>query len=248
MSVEVRERAERGPGIRGDRLHPHRSSRIYWHLTCLRTEVEAIIDRFLRADPRRRRLVDFGCGNMPYRRLFEPVVGEYLGCDLPGNDLADCVLQAPDVLPFDPGAVDVVLSSQVLEHCEEPQKYLGECRRVLAEDGLLILSTHGVWRYHPDPIDLWRWTSEGLRRTLRQAGFSVVHFRGMLGPAATGLQLWQDAVLPKWPAGLPATVFLRIMQNRIRAADLACPQEARDADASAYILVAQRGPEHGPGR
>ena len=115
-------------------------------------------------------------------------------------------------------------------------------------DGLLILSTHGVWRYHPDPIDLWRWTSEGTAADARQAGFSVVHFRGMLGPAATGLQLWQDAVLPKWPAGLPATVFLRIMQNRIRAADLACPQEARDADASAYILVAQRGPHHGPGR
>src|SRR4051794_14207001 len=100
---------------RGDRLYPHRSSRLYWHLTSLRKEIESLRDRYVSADSARHlRLVDFGCGNMPYRRLFEPYLQEYMGCDLPGNEMADCPLEGPDTLPFPDCSVDIVLSSQVL--------------------------------------------------------------------------------------------------------------------------------------
>ncbi len=44
-----------------------------------------------------------------------------------------------------------------------PGLYLSECFRVLRPGGQLLLSTHGVFPYHPDPVDLWRWTCEGLR-------------------------------------------------------------------------------------
>jgi SAM-dependent methyltransferase len=225
---------------RGERLYPFRSSRLYWHLTCLRREYEEVVRRFVEPLQRRETLVDFGCGNMPYRPLFEPLVGQYLGCDLSGNEAADRILDRPDGLPFPAGTVDVVLSSQVLEHCEEPSQYLSECARVLRPGGLLLLSTHGVWRYHPDPIDLWRWTSAGLKRTIEREGLRVVHFRGVFGPAATGLQIWQDAVLPRVKGSLLRTVFLRFMQYRIRVADQACEPAARDRDASVYVLVAEK--------
>ena len=117
--------------------------------------------------------------------------------------------------------------------------YLAECHRVLADDGLLILSTHGIWRYHPDPLDLWRWTSEGLKRVTQGAGFSILYFRGILGPAATGLQLWQDATLGRVPA-LLRTPFTWVMQGRIRAADRNCQPRSRDADASVYVIVAKK--------
>jgi SAM-dependent methyltransferase len=204
--------------------------------------METIISQFLPAGTGGPgRLVDFGCGNMPYRPLFTGHVKEYLGCDLPGNELADCILERPDILPFEPGSVDIVLSSSVLEHVVDPATYLAECQRVLSPNGLLILSTHGVWRYHPDPLDLWRWTSEGLKRVAEKAGFSVVHFRGLLGPAATGLQLWQDAVLPRfWGPQRLKTLFINLMQRRIQAADRNCSQAERDADASVFVLVAKK--------
>ncbi len=223
---------------RGERLHPPRSSRVYWILTTIRIEMESLIERFLTGVPESR-LLDFGCGNMPYRPLFEPYVNEYIGFDLPGNEAAECVLEKPDSLPEADGSASIILSSSVLEHVVDPARYLAECRRVLVNDGLLILTTHGVWRYHPDPLDLWRWTSEGLKHVIEGSGFSVLHFRGILGPAATGLQLWQDATLPRLP-GRVRPLFARIMQGWIRRADRKCSLDGRDADASVYVVVARK--------
>jgi SAM-dependent methyltransferase len=226
---------------RGERLYPPRSSRVYWILSSIRLEMEAIVTRHLAGgQARASSLLDFGCGNMPYRPLFEPHVGAYVGCDLPGNEAAECVLESPDRLPQAGESAAVLLSTSVLEHVIDPSAYLAECRRVLNDDGLMVLTTHGVWRYHPDPLDLWRWTSAGLKRLLHESGFSVIHFRGILGPAATGLQLWQDATLPRVPARLQP-LFTRFMQGHIRWADRRCPQAVRDADASVYVVLARKG-------
>ncbi len=223
---------------RGDRLYPHRTNRIYWHLTCLRKEIEAVIEERLPAS-RSGLLVDYGCGNMPYRLLFEPRLESYIGCDFPNNKRADRVLDDCLRLPVEDSVADYVLSTQVLEHVADPGLYLTECQRVLKEDGLLILSTHGVWRYHPDPSDFWRWTSEGLRKILTGSGFEIVRFRGIMGPGATALQLWQDAVLRRihWRLEAP---FSALMQCLMRFADRTCPDPVRDADACVYMTVSKR--------
>lgn len=225
---------------RGERLYPPPTSRVYWVLTAIRVELELIIGQFLdNRPPSESCLIDFGCGNMPYRPLFEPYVRHYIGCDLLGNERAECILERPDCLPQPNGFASVVLSSSVLEHVIDPAVYIRECRRVLVDNGLLILSTHGVWRYHPDPMDLWRWTSEGLKRVIQESGFSILHFRGVMGPAATGLQLWQDAIIDRIPKFI-RPIFTRVIQSRIRTADRKCSTNNRDADASVYILVARK--------
>jgi SAM-dependent methyltransferase len=185
-------------------------------------------------------LVDFGCGNMPYRPLFESHVQKYIGVDILGNELADAVLGSTGSLPVENESVDVVLSSQVLEHVPDPPGYLKEAHRALKSEGTLVLSTHGVWRYHPDPTDYWRWTSDGLRRLLAQSAFEVLRFKGVMGPEATALQLWQDAVLRRVPKRLKNS-FTRYMQWRIRRADLRCPDQLRDRDACVYVVVARKG-------
>jgi SAM-dependent methyltransferase len=227
---------------RGERLYPQRSSRVYWALKSVRVEMQEIIRLFL-SDPSQPKkwLVDFGCGNMPYRPLFERHVGEYFGCDLQGNELADRIIERANVLPFEDRSVDAVLSSFVLEHALETDSYLAEANRVLADGGLLILATHGVWRYHPDPLDLWRWTSEGLKRVIQAAGFSVLRFRGILGPGATALQLWQDASIKRIHWRLQ-TLFSVAMQAAISFADRNCPPAQRDADGAMYVVVGAKTP------
>lgn len=223
---------------RGDRLHPSRHSRVYWHLTCLRREMESVVTEYVL-----RRgfdvLVDYGCGNMPYRPIFEPHVGQYVGCDLPGNDVATRIIVHPPSLPVESESADIVLSSQVLEHAGDPRAYLAESCRVLKTGALLVLSTHGVWRYHPDPEDYWRWTSAGLKKELQDAGFNILRFRGIMGPAATGLQMWQDAVLTRVPR-IAQRGFLLFMQMLIRYADARCSPEGRDEDACVYLVVAEK--------
>jgi SAM-dependent methyltransferase len=184
-------------------------------------------------------LLDFGCGNMPYRSLFELRVARYVGCDLPGNELADCHIESIARLPHETSTVSIVLSTQTLEHVEDPAAYLKEAQRVLEPGGHLILTTHGLWRYHPDPVDLWRWTSAGLQKQLRDAGFEIVYFEGLLGPGATALQLWQDAARPGIPHRLKP-MFTRLCQHAIEWADRRCPAEDRRRDACVYTIVGEK--------
>jgi SAM-dependent methyltransferase len=44
-------------------------------------------------------------------------------------------------LPFADGSFDVVLSFQVIEHVPDPGRYLAEARRVLTDDGVMIVAT-----------------------------------------------------------------------------------------------------------
>ena len=210
----------------------------YRHLTALRTAYERAIAAHL---PGGGRLLDYGCGNMPYRPLFEDAVAEYVGADLPGNEQAGVTFSETGRIDCGDGAFDVVLSSQVLEHVADPDFYLSEARRVLKPGGTLLLSTHGVWRYHPDPRDLWRWTCDGLKLVIERNGFAVAGQTGVMGPEATALQLWQDAVLARWHRrlGRLKAPFVRRTQRRIERADRRCPDGVRDRDACVYLTVAR---------
>src|SRR5690606_40957980 len=133
--------------------------------------------------------------------------------------------------------------NQVLEHVPDLPRYLMEANRVLKPDGKLILTTHGVWKYHPDPGDYWRWTSAGMRLQITQFGFEIDEFKGLLGPEATAIQLWQDAVLPRIHPRL-RNLFSLYCQRRIRKADLRCSDQLRNRDACVYIVVATKRRAH----
>jgi SAM-dependent methyltransferase len=64
-------------------------------------------------------------------------------------------------LDLDDETFDVVLCTQVLEHVRRPHQALLEMARVLRPGGVLLMSTHGVYPFHPDPNDYWRWTQQG---------------------------------------------------------------------------------------
>lgn len=109
------------------------------------------------------RVLDVGCGPKPYYPFFAERAGAYVGVDVVAHPDADLVGTIED-LPVEDGAFDLVLCTQVLEHCDDPARAVSELRRVLAPGGRVLASTHGVQWYHPSPVDYWRWTHEGLKR------------------------------------------------------------------------------------
>ena len=137
-----------------------------------------------------------GCGEMPYLPLLENYLQKLYAVDLPGNPKAnyfvDLDTNRTDIADEE---VDIVWSVMVLEHVSDPQKYLEECRRILKPGGKLILCTHGHWMFHPDPVDFWRWTSQGLAAQVERGGFTVKEFWGMMGLLSMSVQLFQDAGL-----------------------------------------------------
>ncbi|MFD0750512.1 class I SAM-dependent methyltransferase [Mucilaginibacter calamicampi] len=221
-----------------DRLQPSLFHPRYVHLTHLRDATLKTIHQ-LTADKKDLLLVDFGCGDMPYRSVIEPHVGKYLGVDLEMNPKAEHHIDFDSKTTLPDNYVDIVLSNQVLEHVDSPSGYLMEALRILKPGGSIILTTHGYWYYHPTPNDYWRWTSAGLRKTVEDSGFSVKSFHGIMGLAASGLQLLQDAIINKLPKFL-VPPFAFVMQLKIRLFNKMNSQKQRDRDASLYVVIAQK--------
>lgn len=184
------------------------------------------------------RVLDYGCADLPYRHFF-PADADYLAADLPGNPQATLDIDSDGSVAVDDASVDVVLSTQVLEHVGDPQAYLAECARVLRPGGQLLLSTHGIMVYHPDPDDYWRWTCAGLRRAVESAGLEVQRFEGVMGLGASGLQLFQDAVYGRLPRRLRAP-FALVLQRLIALVDRLERRESKRKNALVFGLVARR--------
>jgi SAM-dependent methyltransferase len=163
------------------------------------------------------RLLDYGCADRPYRDVFPPSI-EYVGADIPGNALADVDIAPDGTIPLPDESFDLVLSTQVLEHVEDPAAYLSECFRLLRPGGALVLSTHGIMYYHRDPEDYWRWTPAGLRRIVIERGFEVERLRGLLGLASAALQLFQDGTYWFVPR-LMRRPYALVMQRLIAFSD-----------------------------
>ena len=190
--------AEHRTNDRGDRIAPKRSNRIYCSLVILLDRLTYLVESDLL--PAGERVLDLGCGNKPYESLFRKKFATYVGADIAGNKDADLVIDSDGRVNAQDNTFDCVLSTQVLEHVTDPKSYLSEARRLLKPDGSLVLSTHGIWPYHPDPTDLWRWTVEGLQAEIRRAGFEISSVEGVMGLETASLQLWQDSTFDRVPA------------------------------------------------
>ncbi|MFI5294017.1 MAG: methyltransferase domain-containing protein [Thermodesulfovibrionales bacterium] len=148
-----------------------------------------MIGKYIDGNPEYKKLMDYGCGDMPYLPLFVSKVTQYVTCDIEGNPHAEITIGADSKVPLPAESFDIVLSIQVLEHVEDVTTYLAEANRLLGKNGLLLLSTHGQWIWHPCPKDLWRWTHEGLSRIIEESGFKVIDTLWILGTLAYSSQL-----------------------------------------------------------
>ena len=178
-----------------ERLDPKPEDRFYLHLSDLLLAIRDLLP------PNAAKVLDYGCGGSPYRPLFGECT--YHRADMSGENL-DFQFSPDATLPAELGGYDLVLSTQVLEHVEDPTTYLRECYRVLKPSGNLLLTTHGLFEEHPCPTDYWRWTSFGLHKIIEEAGLRVVRSRKITtGPrAAIFLAERQIDFLCSRPVGL----------------------------------------------
>jgi SAM-dependent methyltransferase len=127
--------------------------------------------RWLELEGRRAaglRVLDVGCGDKPYRPYFADAA-EYVGVDV--DEAANADLIGPiEALPVEDESFDLVLCVQVLEHVDDPELGVRELHRVVRPGGCVLAATHGLYVYHPGPVDHWRWTHTGLARLFAAAG------------------------------------------------------------------------------
>jgi SAM-dependent methyltransferase len=119
---------------------------------------------------------DIGCGKKPYREFITPHCTKYIGVDHAGTSQG---LEQVDIIgsayntTLDASSGDVVFSSAVLEHLEEPLKALKEMNRICKQGGTIVLAAPLSWQVHDKPRDFFRYTCYGLEYLMKESGFTV---------------------------------------------------------------------------
>jgi SAM-dependent methyltransferase len=173
-------------------------------------------------------ILDLGCGQLPYIDSFpKEGIKAFFGLDLSMESLMIArrnfkgkfplvlVKHSIEDIPFEDGSFDVVISSEVLEHLDNPKNYLREIWRVVREGGYLSLSTPCAsvylypcnlplmairpvgWYKSVNSHNYWRealsWhpglRPSILRKWVREAGFSVERHETRLWYYHTPLRL-----------------------------------------------------------
>lgn len=179
---------------------PFWSSRKYVFKSLIKLH-QQIISKHLRKDSYAK-LLDYGSANSPYKYLYAPKVKDYIRADIPGSyqhfDI-DINIVPSEPLPLESNSIDLVLSTQVLEHVGDYMGYLKESYRILKDDGLVILTTHGTYEHHPCPTDYWRWTSDGIKKIFEDSNFEIIELYGVMNSASIAILILQDNLAPKLP-------------------------------------------------
>lgn len=128
------------------------------------------------------RVLDVGCGQQPYRDWLAPGAS-YFGVDVMDEGGADALIVPGERWPLEDASFDAVLCTQVLEHDSDPGHTLAEIRRVLKPGGRLVSSVPFAYNEHAMPHDYRRFSANGLRLLLEDAGFEVgeVRKQGLAG-------------------------------------------------------------------
>lgn len=126
----------------------------------------------------RGRVLDVGCGHMPFRTLVLAHADRYEGFDVERRvPDVDHLGDAQTMTALPDGTYDTVMCLEVLEHLPNPERALAEIARVLKPGGTLVLTVPHLSRLHEEPHDYFRFTHHGLRVLFERAGLEPVAIR-----------------------------------------------------------------------
>lgn len=93
---------------------------------------------------------------------------------------------------------DVVICNQVLEHVVDPLAAAKTLRMLCKPEGTVIVGVPFLLRIHPAPLDLWRFTPDGLRVLLEAAGLEVSEVHGWGNGPSVRANLYVWAPVSRW--------------------------------------------------
>jgi len=131
------------------------------------------------------RLIDVGCGNVPFYEAYKNYVNENICVDwaesLHSNLFLDYIADLNEKLQFEDEEFDTALLSDVLEHIMNPQLLLTEVFRILRPEGKLVMNVPFFYWLHEEPHDYYRYTRFMLKKLLVDSGFQKIEITALAG-------------------------------------------------------------------
>jgi 2-polyprenyl-3-methyl-5-hydroxy-6-metoxy-1,4-benzoquinol methylase len=191
-----------------------------------------------------RRLLDVGCSTGSFLRAARAHDFTVSGIDLGRGNIEraraagfDVRLAVLEEAPFAPRSFDVITLFDSIEHMPAPIAALAAARELLADDGLLVITTPnvggllpqltwqlfgrtlGAWEHPTPPHHLFQFSRSTLRGALEKAGFAEVWAR-------------TERIPIDYTASELCDALLAAAKQRIARTSLPARQGARPAEAS----------------
>lgn len=120
-------------------------------------------------------VIDLGGGENPsYERFWQIKPEKFIRVDINGKTEPDVVANLNKPLPFSDNFTDTIFLFNVIYILEDPVKTLREINRILKPGGRLFITSPFIFNEAKEPNDYWRFTSEGLEKILKEAGFNEI--------------------------------------------------------------------------
>jgi SAM-dependent methyltransferase len=129
-------------------------------------------------------ILDLGSGAGDFLPLYKKF-GEVVAQDFAPYGPVQVCSNFDSHLPFRNGIFDVVILSNVLEHCFDPISLLEEVYRVLRTEGSIFITVPFLIQTHQAPFDFGRYTTYGLNHLLVKSGFLEVEVTSLTNPIQT---------------------------------------------------------------
>ena len=142
------------------------------------------------------RLLDLGCGNVPFYGAYRELVTDNICVDWKNtshkNEYLDCEIDLTKRLPFRNNEFDTIILSDVLEHIPVPEDLWKEMARVLARSGSIMMNVPFYYWIHERPHDYYRYTEFALRRFVETSGLTLIASNSAVGGT---IAIHQDAAI-----------------------------------------------------
>lgn len=164
------------------------------------------------------RVLDVGCGEKPYADLFAGT--HYIGIDHGSDGAAPDAVADAMQLPLADACIDIVFTTQVIEHVRHPERMVAEIARVLRPGGALVLTGPFYWPLHEQPHDYHRFSCHGFDNLLRSQGLQALSITPDCG-ALTMVAVAVIELLPRWALLLVPVInaitplLQRLSQNQL---------------------------------
>jgi len=118
-------------------------------------------------------VVDLGSGlNPSHERFWQIKPEKFIRVDINEKTEPDVIADLNKTLPFSDNFADAVLLFNVIYILENPTEILREINRILKPGGKIFFTSPFIFNEAKEPSDYWRFTSEGLKKLLEEAGFN----------------------------------------------------------------------------